>query len=96
MSRLPIPGQDAGKWGAILNDFLRQEHNSDGTLKSDGSLGAKVDAAFLLAYGKGYVNHGSDPSAVRPEGFASVEWVGSVEPENIIDGDTWVEIGTTP
>lgn len=34
MARLPIPGNDDGTWGAILNDFLSQAHNSDGTLKN--------------------------------------------------------------
>src|ERR1035437_473249 len=34
MARLPTPGGDRGKWGDILNDFLNQEHNPDGTLKS--------------------------------------------------------------
>lgn len=33
MARLPEPGGDAGNWGEILNDFLRQEHNDDGSLK---------------------------------------------------------------
>lgn len=33
MSRLPTPGQDSGQWGSILNDYLSQAHNSDGTLK---------------------------------------------------------------
>lgn len=33
MSRLPIPGSDDGTWGDILNDFLNQEHNPDGTQK---------------------------------------------------------------
>lgn len=40
MARLPIPGKDAGSWGNILNEFLSVELNSDGTLKSGGSLGA--------------------------------------------------------
>jgi hypothetical protein len=30
--RLPIPGQDNGTWGDILNAFLEVSHNSDGTL----------------------------------------------------------------
>ena len=40
MSRLPQPGGDDNQWGAILNDFLRVEHNTDGTLKlrTDGTL----------------------------------------------------------
>lgn len=32
-TRLPIPGSDDGQWGAILNDFLAQAHNADGSLK---------------------------------------------------------------
>jgi len=31
MTRLPTPGGDDGNWGAILNEFLETEHNSDGT-----------------------------------------------------------------
>jgi len=34
MTRLPIPGSDDGSWGDILNDFLSQAHNSDGSLKA--------------------------------------------------------------
>ena len=38
MARLPIPGSDSGTWGAVLNDFLAQSHNTDGTLK-DSAVG---------------------------------------------------------
>lgn len=40
MARLPQPGLDAGVWGTILNGFLLEEHNPDGTLKirNDGTL----------------------------------------------------------
>ena len=40
MSRLPIPGSDDDTWGDILNDYLNQSHNSDGTAK-DASTTAK-------------------------------------------------------
>lgn len=45
MARLPQPGGDDGTWGNLLNDFLAQEHNSDGTLKikTDGTLAAKAN-----------------------------------------------------
>lgn len=33
MARLPLPGGDKGAWGDILNDFLAQAHNPDGTIK---------------------------------------------------------------
>ncbi|HUC20998.1 MAG TPA: hypothetical protein VMR98_05930, partial [Candidatus Polarisedimenticolaceae bacterium] len=34
MVRLPTPGGDDGAWGDILNEFLGQEHNSDGSQKA--------------------------------------------------------------
>lgn len=34
MERLPVPGEDDGAWGEILNGFLRVIHNEDGGLKS--------------------------------------------------------------
>jgi hypothetical protein len=34
MSRLPQPGSDKGTWGDVLNDYLSQSLNSDGTLKA--------------------------------------------------------------
>jgi hypothetical protein len=34
MARLPKVGGDDNTWGGVLNDFLTQEHNPDGTLKS--------------------------------------------------------------
>lgn len=37
MTRLPQPGKDAGQWGDILNDFLSQSHDMDGSLKA-GSI----------------------------------------------------------
>lgn len=50
-------------------------------------LGLKAN----LATAKGFVNHGSTAGTVRPSGYTSVEWLGSVEPTNAIDGDTWVD-----
>ncbi len=32
-SRLPIPGSDLGTWGTILNDYLSQSLNADGSSK---------------------------------------------------------------
>ena len=39
-TRLPIPGNDDGTWGQVLNDFLSVEHNPDGTLmlRAGGTL----------------------------------------------------------
>lgn len=33
MARLPTPGSDAGNWGEILNEFLEQAHENDGSLR---------------------------------------------------------------
>ena len=44
MARLPQQGGDVGDWGTILNNFLLQAHNPDGTLKSSSisSAGAEM------------------------------------------------------
>ena len=42
MARLPIPGSDEGNWGNILNDYLSQVHDSDGTIKSNAVSGAAI------------------------------------------------------
>ncbi|MEX2398808.1 MAG: hypothetical protein WD432_02060 [Candidatus Saccharimonadales bacterium] len=34
MPRLPIPGEDAGTWGDILNEFLEVSHQADGSLRN--------------------------------------------------------------
>ena len=44
MARLPISGQDSGTWGDILNDFLLQSHDSDGTIKPTAVSAAIGDA----------------------------------------------------
>jgi hypothetical protein len=38
MAHLPTPGSDADIWGDLLNEFLRVEHNNDGTLKNSVHL----------------------------------------------------------
>lgn len=43
MTRLPTPGGDTNNWGAILNDFLAVEHNTDGKLKLAPTIAGKLD-----------------------------------------------------
>lgn len=50
-----------------------------------------VTTVDLTVSGKGYVNHGSTAATARPSGYASIEWYGSVQPDNWIAGDTWVD-----
>ena len=61
MARLPVPGSDDGTWGDILNDFLSQSHNADGTLQGaaipDGSVTpAKLSQSYVPASEKGAAN----------------------------------------
>jgi hypothetical protein len=44
VARLPIPGSDSGDWGTILNDYLTQSHNTDGTVKDGIVSAAKISA----------------------------------------------------
>lgn len=39
MARLPVPGADQGSWGDVLNEYLLESHNPDGTQKA-GSISA--------------------------------------------------------
>ena len=49
MSRLPQPGGDQDTWGNVLNDFLSQSHNGDGSLKSSAvsASGAATDSTVV-------------------------------------------------
>lgn len=60
MARLPQVGGDVGNWGTVLNDYLSESHNTDGTLKNnivgasqlqDGAVGtfAIADSAVVEA-----------------------------------------------
>ncbi len=53
-------------------------------------LTLKTDETTRSASSKGFVNHGATAGTARPTGYASIEWIGSVEPTNAVDGDTWV------
>ena len=46
MPRLPEPGGDTGTWGALLNEFLSVEHNTDGTLKQSSTINAAINAKY--------------------------------------------------
>lgn len=76
MSRLPAPDADAGVWGDILNDFLRVEHNEDGTLRSDGSLGTKAGLNDpRLSNARTPTNHAASH---LPGGSDSLDWTGTI------------------
>jgi|GEM_PF-787669 len=47
--RLPTPNSDDGTWGDILNDFLAQAHNSDGSLLDGIITDVKVSASAAIS-----------------------------------------------
>ena len=59
MARLPQPGGDVGNWGQILNEYLSQVHNGDGTLKPNiiQSANLATDAVNNAALANGSVSN---------------------------------------
>ena len=45
--RLPLPGQDGGTWGDLLNEFLRVAHAEDGALKIAPTVAGKADKTYV-------------------------------------------------
>lgn len=48
MTRLPQPGADTGYWGEILNQYLLEEHNNDGSHKVGDMLAAPTTDGQVL------------------------------------------------
>ncbi len=79
MPRLPHPGGDQGNWGQILNDYLNQAHNPDGTLKdnavsssalaNDSISEDKLDTAVRSKLNSG----GGTQGATGPQGPQGVQ-----------------------
>jgi hypothetical protein len=68
MARLPTPGGDDGAWGGVLNDFLNQAHNTDGSIKT---------AAVAAAGGEQTANKGA------AGGYAPLDGTGKVPAANL-------------
>lgn len=69
MARLPTPGGDDGSWGSVLNDFLDQAHNTDGTLKTSAISAAGAEQASNKGVAGGYApldGSGQVPAANLP------------------------------
>lgn len=59
MARLPIPGSDQGSWGAILNDYLAQSLQTDGTLKDNVVTRTKISTTNTPQTGNSLTWNGS-------------------------------------
>lgn len=93
MSRLPIPGSDDGTWGGILNDYLSQAHNVDGSLKTAGIVSAGSEVISNKGVSSGYMGLDVSGRGAQPPKFhAATHSVGGTDA--LITG-TPLTIGTT-
>ncbi|HSX17673.1 MAG TPA: hypothetical protein VLH86_06265 [Patescibacteria group bacterium] len=84
MSRLPKPGGDDDVWGEVLNDFLRAEHNDDGShvvgngLSKNGAAiqlgGSLTSNSSIGLAGKTleFASSTTDKTEIQPSGFIKV------------------------
>lgn len=76
--RLPTPGGDDGQWGDILNQFLSVEHNANGTLKSNGTLGAYAPLANPTFTGSVTI-----PAPVNTTDAVTKQYVDAIDNNNV-------------
>jgi len=62
-----------------------------GSDKWDEIVANTAKVSYVKTNVKGHVAHGATAGTARATGFTSVEWVGSVEPTNAENGDTWID-----
>src|SRR6187431_624614 len=82
MPRLPIPGSDDDQWGDILNAFLLNAHQTDGSLKpsivtsdalADNSVGlSQLNVLAAPSSGQVLGYNGSSLAWATPSGSGSV------------------------
>jgi hypothetical protein len=63
----------------------RDNHTGSQGIDTVSGLQDALDARIIR------VVHGSTANTARPEDAVYVEWVGSVEPDNAEENDTWVD-----
>lgn len=68
MARLPIPGQDDGTWGDLLNEYLAVSHDSDGSIKEAAVSPMLVTGATGPVGATGPQGTAGDMGATGPAG----------------------------
>ncbi|HVS78815.1 MAG TPA: glycosyl hydrolase family 28-related protein [Candidatus Saccharimonadales bacterium] len=82
MSRLPIVGSDDNTWGDILNDFLKQSHGTDGSLKAVAVSAAGAEMVANKGQANGYAgldSNGLVPTGNLPAGSSTPDATSSVK-----------------
>lgn len=69
MPRLPIPGEDGGTWGNILNEYLSVSHNPDGSIKSSALPPATSNGATGATGPQGPAGNTGQTGATGPNGI---------------------------
>jgi hypothetical protein len=86
MSRLPTPGADQGQWGSILNDFLDQAHNADGTLK-DGTIStSSIQDASVTPAKINTSNAAASGQVLSSTGGTGLSWVTPPASDPVVGG----------
>lgn len=105
MARLPQPGSDNGTWGEVLNDYLSQSHNADGSLKDipqskvtnlTTALASKADTSAIPTTP---AQVGAEPAGLsvttRNELNATFVTFGPTAPDHTV-APVWVDTSTVP
>lgn len=107
MSRLPISGGDDGTWGDVLNDYLHQSHNSDGSLKPPAVKAAGAYAKPTTGISATDLDGPTQTKLAaattaeqnankgQPSGYAPLDTSGKVPPANLPPLKTTVPDATT-
>lgn len=74
--------------GVSTGDLIQKQASGWGIVSFPD---AQAVGAAPETYALGRVDHGSVASTVRPTGYYSIQWVGSVEPTNATSLDTWLD-----
>lgn len=97
MARLPTPGGDDGAWGDVLNDFLNQAHNGDGSLRDKYRapirFGAAVASAGVTGSDRAAGARTLTSARMRVAG-APVGAALTVQVQHSTNGSSWSTIGT--
>lgn len=92
MSRLPTPGGDDNTWGDVLNDYLSQSHNADGSLKAAALQAAGVEKQANKAQANGYAPLDANAKVPAVNLPATNLYVQQAQPSSPPAGSLWIPV----